>query len=94
VANPEIDNYVPPAPLPKPRYPSDREEAGKPRVRWVRVLVFEGSEAQLAWYKKQSVFQESRSMGNVICTVVSEQEVYKLQEIFPYFFLQNKEGKR
>ena len=71
---------------PTDRYPTDREEAGKPRVRWARLLVFEGSEDQLAWHKQQSVFPESRKMSNVTCTVIDEGDVQVMERVFPEFF--------
>lgn len=69
-----------------PHYPSDREEAGKPRVRWAWLLVVEGSELQVAWHQAQSVFNSSRTMGNVTCYVFSETSLTILEEEFPEWF--------
>jgi hypothetical protein len=56
------------------RYPSNAEEAGMLQVRWTRLLVFEGSEAQLVHHKRQSVFPVSRNLGNVTCLVLEDAE--------------------
>lgn len=55
--------------------PNNREEALKPQVRWARLIISEGSEAQIAWHKQQSVFTTTRKMGSVTCIVLDDADL-------------------
>jgi hypothetical protein len=63
--------------------PNAREEATKPQVRWARLIISEGSEAQIAWHKHQSVFTSTRKMGNVTCIVLDDADLDAIIEEFP-----------
>jgi hypothetical protein len=58
--------------------PTREEQAVSPKVRWARLLVWEGPECNLAHIKEQSVFSTTRQMGGMACVVLSEAELTRV----------------
>lgn len=67
------------------RYPSDKEEAGKPQVKWVRVIITEGSQDQILHHQRQSYFNQTMKMGNVRAYVLDREQILALEAVFPEF---------
>ena len=67
------------------RYPTNQEEAGKPQVKWARVIITEGSQDQIAHHQRQSYFNQTMKMGNVRAYVLDAEQIRTLEEVFPEF---------